>query len=129
VALGAFSGCVSRGSGSDFDRDGLKDEVEDPNENFARDPGETDFAHPDTDGDGLCDGRPRKPLPSCSGCEDCNNDGFWEPCAGETDPLNPDTDGDGVPDASDPDPLDRLGIDCSGGGPRLRYGDSLPPSS
>ncbi|MGH7820740.1 MAG: hypothetical protein ACREQ9_13305 [Candidatus Binatia bacterium] len=120
-----FNGCVSEGPGSDFDRDGLTDDIEDPNENFTLDPGETDFVNPDTDGDGLCDGRPRRNLAACTGCEDCNNNGFFGPCLGETDPLNDDTDNDGVPDAQDPSPLD--GIDCSGNPPEGAYGDSLPP--
>jgi hypothetical protein len=126
------SGCVSSGPGSDFDRDGLPDDVEDRDENFAHDPGETDFNNPDTDGDGLCDGQPKKPLAACSGCEDCNNNGFWEPCLGETDPLNDDTDDDGIPDGEDPNPLgnlnwEALGVDCAQGNAQLPYGASLPP--
>ncbi len=118
--------CSGDGPGSDFDQDGIKDEVEDRNGNFTFDPGETDFVLPDTDGDGICDGQPPKPLPDCTGCEDCNNNGFWEPCLGETDPLNDDTDNDGIPDATDPAPLDNLHLDCSGGNLKLNYGDSLP---
>jgi hypothetical protein len=64
---------------------------------------------------------------NCTGCEDCNDNGSWEPCLNETDPLNDDTDGDGIPDKSDPAPLDNLHIDCSGGNnPKLAYGSSLP---
>jgi hypothetical protein len=129
IGLGAalmFYACVSSGSGSDFDDDGLKDDVEDPNHNFEFDPGETDFLRTDTDADGLCDGRPDHELPDCTGCEDCNNNGFWEPCLGETDPLNDDTDNDGIPDKDDPAPLDRAGIDCSQGEVKLPYGASLP---
>ncbi|MGH7857238.1 MAG: hypothetical protein ACREQY_07870 [Candidatus Binatia bacterium] len=130
--LVAVGGCVSEGPGSDFDGDGLKDGAEDLNESFALDPGETDFVNVDTDRDGLCDGLPSRPR-VCDGapegepvgCEDCDNDGLWEPCLGETDPLNDDTDDDGVPDGQDPSPLD--GIDCSAGNPGFRYGDSLPP--
>lgn len=119
--------CVSDGPGSDFDQDGLKDDIEDVNKNFAFDPGESDFVNPDTDSDGICDGLPPKELTSCTGCEDCNNNGSWEPCLGETDPLNDDTDNDGIPDKSDPAPLDHLSIDCSSGNnPKLPYGASLP---
>jgi hypothetical protein len=131
--LATLAGCVSEGPGSDFDNDGLLDQIEDRNQNFRFDPGETDFNNPDTDGDGLCDGRPPRPLAVCTGCEDCNNNGFWEPCLGETDPLNDDTDNDGIPDGEDPDPLGNLdwaglGIDCSDGqNPQLPYGASLPP--
>jgi hypothetical protein len=130
IGLGAalmFYACVSSGPGSDFDEDGLKDDVEDVNHNFEFDPGETDFLRTDTDADGLCDGRPDHELPDCTGCEDCNNNGFWEPCLGETDPLNDDTDNDGIPDKEDPAPLDRLAIDCSQGNVKLPYGASLPP--
>ena len=128
VLVVVAGGCVDEGPGSDFDRDGLTDEIEDPNENFALDPGETSFIDPDTDREGLCDGQPERPLVQCDGCEDCNNDGFWEPCLGETDPLNDDTDNDGISDRDDPGPLDNLAIDCSGGqNPRFAYGDSLPP--
>src|SRR5207253_174747 len=72
--------CVDKGTGSDFDEDGVKDTLEDRNDNFEFDPGESDFINPDSDADGLCDGQPERPLPSCHGCEDCNNNGFWEPC-------------------------------------------------
>jgi hypothetical protein len=119
--------CVSSGPGSDFDDDGLKDSIEDTNGNFAFDPGESDFLIADTDSDGLCDGEPDHPLTTCNGCEDCNNNGFFEPCLGETDPLNNDTDNDGIPDGEDPDPLDNLAIDCSQGNVQLPYGASLPP--
>jgi len=119
--------CTSSGPGSDFDEDGLKDSIEDKNGNFQFDPGETDFLNPDTDGDGLCDGQPPSPLTTCTGCEDCNNNGFWEPCLGETDPLNNDTDNDGIPDKEDPAPLDHLSIDCSHGNLKLPPGASLPP--
>ena len=115
AALGALPsfGCASSGPGSDFDRDDLKDSVEDRNGNFEFDPGETDFRNPDTDGDGLCDGQPPAPLTNCKGCEDCNGNGFWEPCLGETAPLNDDTNNNGVKDGDDPEPLAGLNIDCS----------------
>lgn len=119
--------CVSSGSGSDFDDDGLTDATEDRDDNFAYDPGEADFLITDTDSDRLCDGQPDPQQPTCTGCEDCNNNGFWEPCLGETDPLNDDTDNDGIPDADDPAPLDNLAIDCSQGSVQLEYGASLPP--
>ena len=123
----ALAACVSEGPGSDFDDDGLIDDIEDLNENFTFDTGETSFLDTDTDRDGLCDGQPERALATCTGCEDCNNNGLWEPCLGETDPLNEDTDNDGVSDANDPSPLD--GIDCStpeGAAPRA-FGSSLPP--
>jgi hypothetical protein len=119
--------CVSSGPGSDFDGDGLKDKTEDRNDNFAFDPGEADFLITDTDSDGLCDGQPEHALTTCNGCEDCNNNGFWEPCLGETDPLNNDTNNNGIPDGEDPDPLSGLSIDCSQGNVQLPYGGSLPP--
>ena len=121
------SACVSSGPGADFDSDGLTDRIEDPNDNFTFDPGEADFVDPDTDRDGQCDGLPPKDLSTCMGCEDCNDNGFWEPCLGETDPLNDDTDNDGIPDQQDPQPLDKLSIDCSGGNVKVPYGGSLPP--
>jgi hypothetical protein len=120
VGLGFFA-CVSSGPGSDFDQDGVKDSIEDPNGNFSFDPGESDFITADTDADGLCDGQPGHALRDCTGCEDCNNNGFWDPCLGETDPLNNDTDNDGVADGSDPSPLDGVPADCG-----LPYGASLP---
>lgn len=126
VALLIYA-CVSTGSGSDFDNDGLTDNTEDVNKDFIFDPGESDFANPDTDGDGLCDGRPDHELAFCTGCEDCNNNGFWEPCLGETDPLNNDTNNNGIPDRDDPAPLEGLEIDCSQGNLKLAYGASLPP--
>jgi hypothetical protein len=119
--------CVSSGPGSDFDGDGLKDKTEDRNDNFAFDPGEADFLITDTDSDGLCDGEPDHAVKTCNGCEDCNNNGFWEPCLGETDPLNNDTNNNGIPDGEDPDPLSGLSIDCSQGNVQLPYGGSLPP--
>jgi hypothetical protein len=127
VAL-MLQACVQQGPGSDFDEDGVQDTLEDTNDNFLFDLGETDFLNVDTDLDTLCDGQPAKPLANCTRCEDCNNNGFWEPCLGETDPLNDDTDNDGVPDRDDP-ALDvaGLGIDCSQGSPQLAYGASLPP--
>jgi hypothetical protein len=70
--------CVSSGPGSDFDGDGVKDSLEDRNGNFAFDPGESDFLITDTDSDTLCDGQPDHPLATCNGCEDCNNNGFWD---------------------------------------------------
>lgn len=126
VAVLLLYACVNSGPGSDFDNDGLEDTIEDVNKNFSFDPGESDFISPDTDRDGLCDGQPDKPLATCTGCEDCNNNGFFEPCLGETDPLNDDTDNDGIPDASDPAPLDGLAVDCSQGNVLLPYGASLP---
>jgi hypothetical protein len=125
VALLLYA-CVSTGSGTDFDGDGLTDNVEDVNKNFILDPGETDWQDTDTDHDGLCDGRPDQELPSCTGCEDCNNNGFWEPCLGETDPLNNDTNNNGIPDLEDPAPLAGLTFDCSQGNVKLPYGASLP---
>lgn len=119
--------CSSSGPGDDFDGDGLVDKTEDKNGNFVYDPGEANYISPDTDSDGLCDGRPDQAQTLCTGCEDCNNNGAWEPCLGETDPLNDDTDNDGIPDASDPAPLDKLDIDCSQGNVQLAYGASLPP--
>lgn len=118
--------CVDSGPGSDFDDDGVVDKFEDPNDNFELDPGETDFNSPDSDLDEVCDGQPEHELPTCTGCEDCNDNGFWEPCLGETDPLNDDTDNDRIPDKDDPAPLDRLTIDCSQGNVQLPYGGSLP---
>jgi hypothetical protein len=124
VALLVYA-CVNKGSGSDFDEDGLNDRLEDVNDNFQLDPGESDFLTADTDADGVCDGQPDHALASCSGCEDCNNNGLFEPCLGETDPLNDDTDGDGIPDGIDPAPLDALGVDCSQGNVPMAYGASL----
>lgn len=118
--------CVDSGPGSDFDDDGLGDRVEDLDDDFEYDAGETDFLSPDTDRDGQCDGRPESPLVICAACEDCNGDGSWEPCLNESDPLNDDTDNDGIPDDTDPQPLDRLTIDCGQGDVRLAYGASLP---
>ena len=120
------SACVGEGPGSDFDKDGLTDEIEDPNENFTRDPDETDFIRTDSDDDDLCDGQPRRTLTDCTGCEDCNRNGFWEPCLAEPDPLNFDTDHDGLSDSQDPAPVDAVPVDCSADSPEFRYGDSDP---
>lgn len=118
----ALPGCVGSGSGSDFDTDGLVDGLEDRDDDFETDVGETNFADADTDDDGLCDGSPETELAVCTGCEDCDNDGAWEPCRGETDPLNTDTDGDG--DGRDGAPLDEASFDCSAGELALPYGSS-----
>ena len=71
--------------GQDSDQDGLPDETE----RSAANP--TDPSNPDTDQDGIEDGR-----------EDRNANGQVD--EGETDPNNPDTDGDGIPDSQDPEP-------------------------
>lgn len=122
-----FAGCVDSGGGSDFDFDGVEDEIEDPNDNFVFDPGESDFVFADTDTDGRCDGLASRDDLGCTGCEDCDGDGLFEPCATETDSLNDDTDNDGVRDGADPAPLDTFPVDCTGGGPGLAYGSSRPP--
>jgi hypothetical protein len=127
VVVIVIHACSGSGPGADLDGDGLTDSTEDKNNNFVFDPGESDFFTADTDNDTLCDGQPPSPLPECHGCEDCNNNGFWEPCLGETDPLNNDTDNDGIPDGEDPAPLDHLTIDCSQGNVPMAYGASLPP--
>ena len=119
----ALAGCVDSGTGSDFDFDGVPDRLEDVNDDFVFDPGESDFIAFDTDVDGLCDGLPGRALP-CMRCEDCDNDGSYEPCLNESDPLNDDTDNDGVGDANDPDTAP--GVDCAAGSPALPYGSSLP---
>lgn len=74
---------VGRGTckGDDTDGDGLRDRVEDPNQNGIVDPGETDPNDPDSDDDKLFDG-----------IEDDNKNGVLDD--GETDPNNDDTDGD-----------------------------------
>jgi hypothetical protein len=126
VAALLLHACVSSGPGTDLDDDGLTDDTEDTSNDFIFNPGETDFSDVDTDHDTLCDGRPGQELPSCTGCDDCNNNGSWEPCLSETDPLNDDTNDNGIPDASDPAPLAGLSIDCSQGDVRLAYGASLP---
>ena len=69
----------------DTDGDGLKDGIEDKNQDGKVNLGETDPLRVDTDCDGLTDGQ-----------EDKNHNGIVDP--GETDPTNPDTDGDGLPD-------------------------------
>ena len=64
----------------------------------------TDPAIPDTDQDGLIDGR-----------EDTNQNGVFESNLGETDPCNPDTDGDGMPDGFEADnSLNPLAYDAYG---------------
>jgi hypothetical protein len=119
-----IAGCISRGTGSDFDLDGLRDRLEDLDDDLETDVGETNLADADTDDDGLCDGLPETSLPVCSGCEDCDGDGVWDPCLGESDPLNADTDHDGITDGRDPHPLDGSSFDCSGADLRLPYGSS-----
>ncbi|MEA3364026.1 MAG: hypothetical protein U9Q79_00165, partial [Candidatus Hydrogenedentes bacterium] len=81
---------------SDLDGDGLTDTIEDPNQNAALDPGETDRFNPDTDGDGIPDS-----------IEDHNRNGRTD--EGETSAVNPDSDGDGVWDGADLSPLPRAG--------------------
>ena len=117
--------CVDSGDGSDFDEDGIRDELEDLNDDFIFDPGELDYVSTDTDLDTLCDGQPESPRFTCTGCDDCNNNGFFEPCLGETDPLNNDTDNDGALDGGDGAPVDNLGVDCSAGNVQLAYGSTL----
>ncbi len=109
--------------GEDADRDALSDEEEvdfgtDPNnpdtdgdglgdgrEVYAANP--TDPLSSDTDGDGLCDGAVS--VGDCVGGEDFNGNGRREPT--ETDPNNPDTDAGGRTDGQEvledfTDPLD-----------------------
>ncbi len=75
---------------ADSDGDGLSDWVETHGDGNY-DPGiDTDPLNPDTDGDGLPDGR-----------EDTNGNGVWENSLGETSPLIMDSDGDGINDARD----------------------------
>lgn len=69
----------------DTDGDGILDGKEDINRNGRVDPGETDPRNFDTDGDGIWDGD-----------EDKNGNGYQD--NDETSALNPDSDGDGVPD-------------------------------
>ncbi|MEA2625590.1 MAG: hypothetical protein QOD06_1635 [Candidatus Binatota bacterium] len=126
-ALLVLPACVSEGPGADFDRDGLHDLTEDTNENFLYDPPESDFDNADTDYDGVCDGLPsgNPDAAVCARCEDCNDNGLFEPCLTESDPLNDDTDNDGIGDAQDGSPAQ--GYDCASGNPQLQYGSSLPP--
>jgi hypothetical protein len=90
----------------DSDGDGLPDGREDRDGDGAFDPGasprETFAGDPDSDDDGLCDGR-GSVAGVCVGGEDRDSDGMLDP--GETDPLvgNFDRDGDGLRDAADPD--------------------------
>ena len=120
--------CVDEGEGSDFDLDGVPDQTEDPNDNFVFDQGESDFNNQDTDLEGVCDGLPDEPGEvTCVRCEDCDNDGKFEPCLSETDPLNNDTDNDAASDRDDPAPLDAFAVDCAPGNVELAYGSSLPP--
>ncbi len=128
---------------ADTDRDGIQDGTEDQNDNHRIDPGETDPliadvdsdgdgitdpietnvtltdpGNPDTDNDGLNDGREDRnrdgqvnlgetsalsPDTDCDGLadgiEDANHDGVV--AAGETDPTRPDTDGDGLTDGQE----------------------------
>jgi len=74
-------------SDTDFDGDGLHNDIEDRNLNGEYDAGtrETDLRNPDTDGDGLVDG-----------IEDANRNGEVDP--GESDPRVVDSDGDGIDD-------------------------------
>lgn len=118
--------CVDSGPGGDFDEDGVPDQHEDLDADFVFEPGESDFLSVDTDLDGVCDGQ-ASPGPFCVRCEDCNNDGSFQPCRSETDPLNDDTDNDGATDRDDGAPLDAFAVDCAGGDVRLAYGASLPP--
>lgn len=111
----ALLGCFGTGPGSDFDGDGIVDILEDVDEDFVTDVGETSMADADTDGDGLCDGPVEDPLPECIRCEDCNANGIWEPCLGETNPTSSDSDGDGVPEARDETPLDGIISGCGDG--------------
>lgn len=94
----------------DTDRDGLLDNAEDLNQNGMLDPGETDPANPDTDGDGLLDGVEEStgtdPTRADSdgdgvadGTEDADRDGQRD--GDETDPREPDTDGDGRVDGAE----------------------------
>jgi cysteine-rich repeat protein len=104
----------------DDDNDGLTDETE-----WER---QTDPYNPDTDGDGIDDGRDNCPLVANQSQRDFDRDGDGNACddnddndglpdneedvnangrvdAGELDPLNPDTDGDGTLDGVDNCPL------------------------
>lgn len=132
LSSAALVSCVDKGEGSDFDFDGVPDRLEDPNDDFIVDPGETNFDEPDSDFDGVCDGLSDEEDLGCVRCEDCNNDGRFDPCLSETDPLNDDTDNDGVGDRDDGEPLSNFdfagrGIDCGAGNVPLPYGASLPP--
>lgn len=127
VVAAAGVSCVDEKDGSDFDQDGVPDQLEDPNDDFITQPGETDYIRADTDFDTVCDGLTDETDLGCTGCEDCDNDGKFEPCLGETDPLNDDTDNDGANDKNDGAPAGSFPADCAGGEVILAYGASLPP--
>jgi len=89
---------------ADLDRDGLPDSFE---KSFGTDP-----QNPDTDHDGVLDGRDAFPLDGSRSAEglDTDRDGLsdvYEKSMG-TDPNDIDTDHDGIPDGSDTFPLDPL---------------------
>jgi MYXO-CTERM domain-containing protein len=83
----------------DTDRDGLSDGQEVLRSNYAN--GATDPLNPDTDGDGLCDGVAQVGVVGCTGGEDTNFNGTWEPGNNETDPTLWDTDNGGESDGSE----------------------------
>ena len=94
----------------DVDGDGILDRDEDNGPNGTPGTGdETNPQDPDTDGDGLCDGRIT--VPPCVGPED--RDGDRDPNdwgTTETSPIDPDSDDDGLCDG-----YQRTATTCSGG--------------
>lgn len=93
----------------DSDDDGLKDGVEDVNQNGVVDPGETSPCSADSDDDGLQDGTERGvtqgvPDPDGAGPQLGTNPLAFAPDlapATRTNPLDPDSDGDGMKDGQE----------------------------
>ncbi|MBW1879330.1 MAG: right-handed parallel beta-helix repeat-containing protein, partial [Deltaproteobacteria bacterium] len=99
----------------DIDGDGIANGDEDFDGDGVLDGRETDPTHPDTDGDGLCDGWVEAPILDDQGDEVCRDgedlDGNGVTDDGETDPTLADSDGDCIDDGTevldrDSDPLD-----------------------
>jgi hypothetical protein len=82
---------------ADTDNDGLPDGIEDLNANGRVDPGETDPCNPDSDGDGLQDGRERGLVTPHPDTDLTVFEGNPEPLL-RTDPNNSDSDRDGISD-------------------------------
>jgi hypothetical protein len=85
----------------DSDLDGLRDNIEDVNQNGSIELKDTNPNNPDSDHDGLCDGdgyggRCPEGVTSPVRGEDLNQNGIVD--EGETDPRKADTDANGVDD-------------------------------
>jgi len=100
-----FTRCVDKGPGFGFrPPTGVEDPARRrPKRQLRARSGETDFkSAPTATHDGVCDGIPKSPAHDCTGCEDCTNNGFFEPCLVRRSPLTTTRTTNGIPPGQQP---------------------------